>query len=477
MRLVPLPSPGPPMLIHATRPLFAWGELEDSPQRRTLREILASLPDQPVLDGLQKARAQGRDDYPVPVLWGVLLVSIRCRHVHIEDCLEELGRHPTRCQLIGIRTPGGIPKPWNMSRFLETLGCEPHRSASRAVFDALVQQLGVAVPDLGQHTAGDSTALQARAKRDAKAVEQEQAQGLPQPSGGRKEYTDDDGTVTQVYEWFGYKLHLLVDVEHELALAFHVTDTKRGDNEGIEALVVQAEANLPPHRIETLAYDKAADDIKVHELLHEHGIRPVIEVRHLWQDETEKVLRPGLPVVYDEAGTVFCYDTGSPVPVKRKMAYIGHEADRGTIRYRCPARHEGLACPSAAKCNAGKKYGLSVRIDCEEDLRRFPPIPRGTRQFERRYDGRTAVERVNARLKLFWGIDDGNVSGARRFHAYVSAVMIVHAALGKWLAQQPRWEGTLSQTRLGPAAQALARLEAQAAEVAHDEIAPQPVAT
>jgi hypothetical protein len=31
MRLVPLTVPDPPMLIHATRPLFAWSELEDTP--------------------------------------------------------------------------------------------------------------------------------------------------------------------------------------------------------------------------------------------------------------------------------------------------------------------------------------------------------------------------------------------------------------------------------------------------------------
>ena len=29
-------------------------------------------------------------------------------------------------------------------------------------------------------------------------------EGLPQPSGGRKEYKDDDGKVTEVVEWFGY---------------------------------------------------------------------------------------------------------------------------------------------------------------------------------------------------------------------------------------------------------------------------------
>ena len=84
----------------------------------------------------------------------------------------------------------------------------------------------------------------------------------------------------------------------------------------------------------------------------------------MWKEEKEKVLRVGLPLVYDEAGTVYCYDTKSEPPVKRKMAYIGHEEDRGTVRYRCPARHDGFTCPSEEKCNAGKKYGLSVRIDC-----------------------------------------------------------------------------------------------------------------
>ena len=56
-----------------------------------------------------------------------------------------------------------------------------------------------------------------------------------------------------------------------------------------------------------------------------------------------------------------------------------------------------------------RRYGLVARIKSELDLRRFPPIPRTTKQFERLYNGRTAVERVNARVKLYWGADDGNV--------------------------------------------------------------------
>ena len=140
------------------------------------------------------------------------------------------------------------------------------------------------------------------------------------------------------------------------------------------------------------------------------------------------------------------------------MAYIGYEPGRGTIKYRCPARHEGWSCPSEAVCNAGKEYGKTVRVDCAIDLRRFPPIPRATKKFERLYRGRTAVERVNARLKLFWGVDDGNITGARRFLGMVGTVLVVHLAFATQLAAAPRREGTLGQLRLGPIQKALQSL-------------------
>lgn len=461
------------MRIHATQPLFAWSELEDSPSLRTIRAVLAALPDQPLLDALQQARGRGRNDYPVAVLWGVILLSVLCRHVWLNDCLAELHRNPALCRVLGIRKVADIPGPHNLSRFLDLLGQPGPLRALRGVFDALVAELGSVVGGLGRHTAGDSTALKGKAKRDPKAVQQEVEQGLPQPSGGKKEYRDDEGRVVKTYEWFGYKLHLLVDVEHEVALAYHVSDTKLGDNEGIEALVEQAEANLGEGRVGTLAYDKAADDIKVHEVLHGHHIKPVIQVRALWQDEQEKPLRVGLPVVYDEAGTVFCYDTVSDPPVKKQMACIGYEKGRETVKYRCPARHDGLPCPSLEKCNEGKAYGLTVRVKCEDDLRRFPPVGRATKQFERLYKGRTSVERVNGRLKIFWGADDGNVMGARRFHAHVGVVMVVHLALARWLATQPRWEGgSLGQMSLSPIAQALAHLDQDRAEEASPEQVP-----
>lgn len=444
------------MRIAQSKPLFAWDCLDDSPSLKTIRDLLAAIPDGALLESLRSSRGKGRNDYPVHVLWGVVVLTIALRHPHTEACLAELKRNEALRRLIGIASEDKVPSKWNMSRFEERLGREPHLSLLKEVFHAMVARLGQVVADLGQDIAGDATGLSARRSQSQSA--QNDAAPLPQASGGRKEYLDESGRVTKVVEWFGFKLHLLVDVKHEVALSYEITDTKAGDGETLPPLLQAAQRSLPPQRIATLAYDKAADTNAVHRLLDASGIKPLIQMRALWDGEHERRL-PGHDgnsnIVYDEAGTLYCYDQASEPVVRHKMSYIGHEPRRGTLKYRCPAMHEGWSCPMSSICNQGKRYGLTVRVPREINLRRFPPIPRATKKFERLYKGRTAVERVNARLKVFWGADDGNVTGTHRFHAKVGAVMIVHAAFATLLAATPRREGTLGRLNLSPIAKAL----------------------
>lgn len=499
------------MRIHHAKPLFAWDCLDDNPSLKTIRDALKAIPDGRLLEGLRAWRGKGRNDYPVHCLWGVLLLTMILRHASIDACLAELRRNSELRKLIGIETEARVPDSDNISRFQKVLGQEPHRTELRKIFDSMITRLGEVVPDLGQDTAGDSTTLNARrseaikkllAEKEAKEAADKQApekqplnppapaaatptnnpavstapatpekaiekgaadvveteDGLPLPSGGRKEYRDDSGKVTKVVEWFGYKGHLLVDVKHEVVLSWEITSTKTSDNEMIRPLIQQAKNCLPENRIKTLAYDKASDDVAIHELLRDEDIKPVIEIRRCWKNQTE-MLVPGQEqrgnIVHDEAGTLFCVDTKSEPPVRHKMAYMGHEASRGTLKYRCPAKHEGWTCPMSSVCNADKTYGLTVRVKQETDLRRFPPIPRGTKKFEELYDGRTAVERANARLKVFWGADDGNVVGASRFHAFFSIVMIVHATFATLLATAHRHGGVLNHTRLSTISKAL----------------------
>jgi len=58
------------MRIQATKPLFAWDALEDSPTLKTIKQLLDVIPDEPLLEGLQQARGKGRNDVPLRVAWG-----------------------------------------------------------------------------------------------------------------------------------------------------------------------------------------------------------------------------------------------------------------------------------------------------------------------------------------------------------------------------------------------------------------------
>jgi hypothetical protein len=440
------------MILYTTDPLFAWGRLDDSPQLKTIAEFYKQLPDGQLLEALNAHRGKGRNDHPVRVLWFCVVLQRLVRHPTMRLTLEELGRNRQLRQLGGMEHEGDVPKAWNISRFVGVLGQDPFRGLLQQVFDRMVERLGKAVVDLGRHTAGDATHLSARRRGKYDT-------GLPVPDGGKKEYVDDEGTVTEVLEWFGYKLHILCDTRHEVALGYRITPASRADNGQLEDLVLEAENSLPEDRLQTLAYDKACDDGDVHKMLDKHRVKPVIQQRDLWKEEHSRILEgAGVGnVVYDEAGTVYCYDMSSDPPIRHMMAYIGREKSRRTLKYRCPAEHESWRCACSKRCNDGKRYGMTVRVKQDIDLRRFPPIPRATKKFERLYRGRSAVERVIGRLKIFWGADDGNIAGGASFHAHVGVVMLVHIGLATLLAKAPRRDPKrrLGQTRLSPVAKAL----------------------
>jgi len=77
------------MRVAYSKPLFAWDCLEDSPSLATIKAFLTAIPDGRPLDGLRQARGRGRDDYPVRVLWGTVLLTVILRHPSWEACLAE----------------------------------------------------------------------------------------------------------------------------------------------------------------------------------------------------------------------------------------------------------------------------------------------------------------------------------------------------------------------------------------------------
>jgi len=90
--------------------------------------------------------------------------------------------------------------------------------------------------------------------------------------------------------------------------------------------------------------DRGYDNGKlIDKLWDDHGIRPIIDIRNCWKDgEKTRLLEGHENIVYDYRGTIFCC---CPQELKlREMAYAGLEKKRGSLKYRCPARHYGIKC-------------------------------------------------------------------------------------------------------------------------------------
>jgi hypothetical protein len=57
-------------------------------------------------------------------------------------------------RVLGIESEAQGPKAWNLSRFGDRLGEEPHRTWLQQIFGDMIERRGAVVPDMGRGTAG-----------------------------------------------------------------------------------------------------------------------------------------------------------------------------------------------------------------------------------------------------------------------------------------------------------------------------------
>lgn len=421
------------MAIIPQQRLFGWQEIEELGDLERLVLVLEHLPDEKLMCRLEKERGKGRDDYPVRAVWNSIMAGIIFQHPSIESLRRELLRNAQLREICGFNPIVGeraVPPAYVYSRFLKKL--IRHTDEVEEIFGQLVDEASRLLPDFGRVVALDSKAINSVArgkKRDSKP---------PKPDGrrdtdadfGKKTYRGhrSDGTLWEkVVTWFGYKLHLLVDAQYELPVAYTVTKASAGDVKEGHTLIERLAGERPAiiERCEILLADKAYDDTKLLvKLWDEHRIKPVIDIRRLWRDGEETRLLGGREnVVYDYRGTVYCYcpETNK----RREMAFGGFEKRREALKYRCPARHYGVACQGMGRC----KVAGGVRIPLAEDRRVFTPLARSSYQWKTMYRKRTAVERVNARLDEVFGFEKHFIRGLQKMRLRCALALIVMLAM------------------------------------------------
>ena len=414
-----------------TRYLFSWKDVEARSDLERLKLVLEHLPDEALMEAMEKHRKWGRDDYPIRPVWNSVLAGVVYQHQSIDSLRRELSRNGELRGVCGFdphRGSGGVPPPWVYTRFLELLF--RFKAEIDGMFDRLVDELKVLLPDLGFSVAVDSKGVNSAGKPTKKA--EKDGRRDMDADWGKKAYRGqrEDGTLWEkVVTWFGYKIHLLVDTQYEMPIGYEVTRASASDTKHLLPLVEGVKKkHLEIYKdIDKAAADKGYDsEENCRRLYDEHEIKPVIDIRRMWRDKETKLLDPGCAdnIVYDEVGAVYCIcpKTGE----QRSMSYGGFEKDRMALKYVCPVKAYGLRCSGSDECEHAMK---SERVSLEIDRRIFTPVSRSSYAWERDYKKRTAVERVNSRLDVSFGFEKHFIRGQRKMEIRVGLALCVMLAM------------------------------------------------
>jgi len=422
--------------------LFKWQDVEVRSDLERLRLVVDYLPDEALMEKLEKHRKRGRDDYPIRPVWNSVLAGIVYQHESVESLRRELLRNAElreRCGFDPHKGWGAVPPSWVYTRFLKLLF--KFKAEIDAMFDCLVDELKELLPDLGFSVAVDSKGVDS-AGRPTKKSERDGRRDTD-ADWGKKTYHGEreDGSLWEkVVKWFGYKIHLLVDTKYEIPIGCRVTRASESDTKQLLPMVKEVkEKHLQIYRdMDTAATDKGYDsEENCRRLYDEHGIKPVIDIRRMWRDKETKLLDPGRAdnIVYDEVGTVYCI---CPVTgEQRQMAYGGFEKDRMALKYICPIKAYGLTCSGRDQCEHTMK---SERVSMEIDRRIFTPISRSSYAWERGYRKRTAVERVNSRLDVSFGFEKHFIRGQKKMELRVGLALCVMLAMAVGRIKEGRQE-------------------------------------
>ena len=420
------------MAIIPQKQLFRWNEVEELGDLERLKLVIDYLPDEELMQALEDERGNGRNDYPVRVVWNSILAGIVFQHRTTESLRRELMRNGQLRQVCGFDiTLGveGVPSASAYTRFLCNL--MKHEKEVDGIFNSLVRMLCDELPGFGEVLAIDGKALESYARpRRAESEKPYDGRRDIDANFGVKTYKgkNKDGSVWEkTMSWFGYKLHLIVDAVYELPVAFRVTQASRSEIKEARTLVDEMALRLPEivDRCMYLTGDKGYDDTKMTtKLWDEYRIKPVIDIRNAWRDGEETKLVTGREnVVYDYKGTVYCY---SPEDYRRcEMVPGGFEKDRDALKHLCPAKYYGVECRGKDACPV--KSG--VRIPLHEDRRVFTPVARPSAKWKKIYDKRTAVERVNSRIDRVFGFEDHCIRGLRKMNLRCSLALVTMLAM------------------------------------------------
>ena len=139
-----------------------------------------------------------------------------------------------------------------------------------------------------------------------------------------------------------------------------------------------------------------------------YEIKPIISTKNSWHDGEKTHQYKDTNIVYTYDGKVsYIEENYEEIPMK----YLGYDKVRDTLRYEYK----------------GKVYS----IDRNYDSKIFVPIARDSKKWQRLYNKRTALERINGRLDRDFNLENHKVRGIKKAKVIVDIMMLGMLSMAK----------------------------------------------
>ena len=403
-------------------PLFDFEAFITSKDNNRLAMVLEALPAEKLILTLEREHWTGRKGHPVRGMWSALIAGLLYECHSLAQVVRLLSRNKDVRAVCGF-SKDTIPSEDALGRFLKKL--VTHEDLLEKCFTDLVEQLRELLPGFGDKLAIDSTDIKAYSDGHRKKPSDTDARWGAKGAGhhaapGNSPGAESAGKESKrkerdLYWWFGYKLHMVVDAIYELPVSFVVTPANESDTTQMKALLKKAEVDKKGGKSKAVIADKGYDSKENYRLIlqdyHAVPIIPIIEKPNAQ-----------MPDICNAKGTPTC---GCGLA----MTYWGR--DGNYLKYRCPEAAGKGKCLSRFRCTASP-YGYVLKLPIMQDPRRHPPVPRDTKKWARLYRLRTSIERVNSRVKELLGMGKITVRGIAKVtvRSLLSLLVMLAAAVG-----------------------------------------------
>ena len=396
--------------------VFDYSEIEILGDLERCKLLIDNVPDEQIIEKLIKIRGKGRNDYPVIPVWNSLLIMPIIECSTIEQLRRELSRNRDLRKLCGFNDydyyfgKNKLVPPskayTNMIKNLKNI-----ESLLKDAFYELRKFMYENLKDFGKDVGEDGKIFLSRAKGINKDGDVNDGRCDMDADYTIKEnyYKDQKTGETKVKKttYFGYRYHLLADVNYELPIEYTVTKASKGEREQfMKHIEVLPEEYID--KIDTASADKGYDDIKIIKKLKEYEIKPIIDIQNHRRDGEDTKQYKDTQIVYTYKGEVSYVDeNGELIPMK----YLGYDKIKNTLRY---------------------QYRNNVySIDISYDERVFTPIARDSKKWKRIYNKRTALERINGRLDRDFNLESNKVRGLKKATIIIDLMMIGMLSMAK----------------------------------------------